>query len=62
MERNRQPLTARTRASIIACIVLFGVLPYTEEVLRCRKVRRSAVPLAEHNADRSLVPEERRES
>ncbi|HEY1775429.1 MAG TPA: hypothetical protein VGG41_04645 [Solirubrobacteraceae bacterium] len=44
LQPKRRPLSRLAQAVIIVSIVLLGVVPYTEEVLRCRKVSRSALP------------------
>jgi hypothetical protein len=44
LQSKRHPLAPGPRAAIIASIVLFGVLPYAEEVLRCRAVNPTVAP------------------
>ena len=36
-----RPLPARTRATVLAAVGLFGALPYLEELIRCLRVERS---------------------
>jgi hypothetical protein len=54
LRRKRDPLPGGVKAAIVAAIVLFGALPYGEELLRCLRVDPS--PLSRPEAPEAATP------
>jgi hypothetical protein len=51
---KRNPVSARARASIIGLITLLGVIPYSEEIIRCRRADKTVGP---HQPGESPLPD-----
>ena len=45
--KRRDPLSASARATLLAAVALFGVLPYAEELWRCWRTHPMVKPLEE---------------
>jgi hypothetical protein len=45
--KRRDPLSTTTRIGLLTALAVFGVLPYTEEFLRCWRARPTLRPLPE---------------
>ena len=47
LEPKRQPISRRARVRLLAAVALFGVAPYAEEIMRCRRVDPGLQPHGE---------------
>jgi hypothetical protein len=45
LQSKRRPLKPTTQMAVLAMMATLGIIPYVEEVLRCRKVERASHPL-----------------